>query len=216
MNPSRMAASVVHTLEHLAAEKRIELRNDIPGDAVYVLGDVDRLSQVLTNLVDNAIKFTSYQGRITITAHTSAKRWARHRCCAAARSLGAFAGMETHQPEEGSISSSRCVTMASESGLPTPSASSRSSVRWATCDRQAPGTGLGLAISGGIVMQHGGACGSRASPTSARCSRSRCAGSPGGPGGGGPRSTPKSVPNAAPEIVGRARQRSTRSRSRNP
>ena len=210
MNPSRMAASVVHTLEHLAAEKRIELRNDIPGDAVYVLGDVDRLSQVLTNLVDNAIKFTSYQGRITITAHTSAKRWPVIGVLRSGeKPSGAFAGMETHQPEEGEY----LVITVRDNGIGIRAADAKrifekfGQVGNVLTDKP-QGTGLGLAISGGIVMQHGGALWVESEPdVGSVFSFSVPLAAPAAQQEGGPRSTPKSAPNAAPEIVAAPAQR---------
>ena len=47
--------------------KPIELRIDIPDEMTEVYGDVDKVGQILINLVSNAVKFT-HQGSITISA----------------------------------------------------------------------------------------------------------------------------------------------------
>ena len=47
-------------------EKEIAVKVDIPSDLPEVLGDVDRLTQILTNLLDNAFNYTPAGGQITI------------------------------------------------------------------------------------------------------------------------------------------------------
>lgn len=56
-----------------AAERRIELRNEVDAN-VYVYADARRLEQMLTNLVDNAIKFNCEQGTVTIRHESTETR----------------------------------------------------------------------------------------------------------------------------------------------
>jgi signal transduction histidine kinase len=48
--------------------RSIELSEDIPSDLPILHADPHRLKQILTNLIDNAIKFTPENGRITVRA----------------------------------------------------------------------------------------------------------------------------------------------------
>ena len=60
--------------ELLAKEKKIQLQVSLPNDLNLIKGDGDRLSQVFTNLVDNAMKFTPVNGAINISARED-KAW---------------------------------------------------------------------------------------------------------------------------------------------
>jgi histidine kinase len=57
------------TVKRFAAQtqsKEIELRSDLPAGLPSVLADQDRLAQVLTNLVGNAVQYTPKGGQVTI------------------------------------------------------------------------------------------------------------------------------------------------------
>ena len=51
-----------------ARDKRITLRPDLPADLPPVLADEDRITQVMVNLVANAIQYTPEGGDVTISA----------------------------------------------------------------------------------------------------------------------------------------------------
>ncbi len=57
----------VHDQLLQAKNKGISLQTDIE-DVPPVRGDKDKLTDVLTNLIDNALKFTSEHGRVTVSA----------------------------------------------------------------------------------------------------------------------------------------------------
>jgi two-component system phosphate regulon sensor histidine kinase PhoR len=61
-----LVQEVVESTKSLAAQKKqgIEVRMD--GDLPHLVADRDRIRQVLTNLVDNAIKFTPEGGKIEV------------------------------------------------------------------------------------------------------------------------------------------------------
>ncbi|MEM9453891.1 MAG: ATP-binding protein [Myxococcota bacterium] len=56
---------VVQVMEPLAAEKALLIRKEIPGGLEPIEADAQRLRQVLTNIVGNAVKFTD-EGSVTV------------------------------------------------------------------------------------------------------------------------------------------------------
>ncbi|MCC6751302.1 MAG: HAMP domain-containing protein [Deltaproteobacteria bacterium] len=67
------ARKAIDTVETLAADKQLTLAVEI-ADGVEVLADASALDQVLLNLVDNAVKYTSNGGRIVLRARTDETR----------------------------------------------------------------------------------------------------------------------------------------------
>jgi signal transduction histidine kinase len=63
-----VASDLLYSLITLAAEKNIQLNNDIPTDLPEVLADPDLIARVLQNLVGNALKFTHEGGEIRLSA----------------------------------------------------------------------------------------------------------------------------------------------------
>ncbi|HEU4583933.1 MAG TPA: ATP-binding protein [Polyangiaceae bacterium] len=58
----------------LAANKQVRLIAQKPGTALFVLADRERILQVLSNIVGNAIKFTPAGGSVTIAAEAEGAR----------------------------------------------------------------------------------------------------------------------------------------------
>jgi two-component system, OmpR family, phosphate regulon sensor histidine kinase PhoR len=58
----------VTDLEHLAGKKNIKLQSDIANNLPELIGDENKIHSMITNLINNAIKFTPDGGQITVTA----------------------------------------------------------------------------------------------------------------------------------------------------
>ena len=122
-----LAARAVEAARPAADEKgvHVEVHRDHPP---LVEGDGDRLTQVLDNLISNAIKFTEAGGRVRVET-------AEHD--GGVKLVVADTGIGIPASEQGQVFSRF--------------------FRASTATQQAiPGTGLGLAISRALVEQHGG------------------------------------------------------------
>jgi signal transduction histidine kinase len=71
--PIKIADLIQHTAARLQSqfdEKGVNLNLDLPSKLPAILADEDRMSQVLLNLIGNALQYTSAGGTVTITAET--------------------------------------------------------------------------------------------------------------------------------------------------
>jgi two-component system, OmpR family, sensor kinase len=67
---ARIARECVEMVGPLAAERKIRIQSDLP--PTECLGDHDRISQVVTNLLTNAIHFNRDQGEVHLSARAEA------------------------------------------------------------------------------------------------------------------------------------------------
>ena len=58
---------VISTFDNLAEKKNIKLTLDVSQELPQIYGDINRIEQVLSNLISNAIKFTPENGEIKIS-----------------------------------------------------------------------------------------------------------------------------------------------------
>ncbi|MFM8281139.1 MAG: sensor histidine kinase [Bacteroidota bacterium] len=65
-NIVEMIQDVLHSLEYQAQQYKVELITAFDQDEVSVYGDKERLSQALTNLVENAMKYNKPGGSVTV------------------------------------------------------------------------------------------------------------------------------------------------------
>jgi two-component system, OmpR family, sensor histidine kinase BaeS len=65
-----LIATTVATVTERYRAKQVSLSTDVPPGLPPVWGDAQRLSQVLSNLLDNALRHTPPHGRVAVHAHT--------------------------------------------------------------------------------------------------------------------------------------------------
>jgi len=130
--PVRIAdvvGSVIDIIAPRAARARVTVGARIPADLAEVSADRDRLSQILINLIDNAVKYTPEGGSVTVTA--------RNR-------------------EDGTIEVAVADTGIGIPPADLPRITERFYRVDKARSRELGGTGLGLAIVKHLVMAHGG------------------------------------------------------------
>ncbi|MCK4947884.1 MAG: HAMP domain-containing protein [Candidatus Aureabacteria bacterium] len=66
VNITDLANSIIFVLKPEIKEKHIEIKTLLPDSAVNIYADPDKIIQVFTNLIENAIKFTPENGKITV------------------------------------------------------------------------------------------------------------------------------------------------------
>jgi signal transduction histidine kinase/ActR/RegA family two-component response regulator len=67
-----LVSEVIEQIRPLAHAKDIKLECHVADPAIVVRADPDRLSQIVTNLLDNSIKYTAERGMITVVVSTAA------------------------------------------------------------------------------------------------------------------------------------------------
>ncbi|MGC9349518.1 MAG: ATP-binding protein [Anaerolineae bacterium] len=130
--PEDIAIEAAHALEQEIAAKNQRLTVHVPEDLPTVLGDRDRLVQVLTNLISNASKYTEEGGDILVQAESRTQDGREHIVWSVSDT---GVGMT---PEE----MDHLFTKYFRSQNPAV--------------RSVQGTGLGLVISKSIIEMHGG------------------------------------------------------------
>lgn len=70
---AKLCEEVVEQFEERAEKKKIRLRLQSPASRLFVQGDWQRLTQVVTNLVSNALNYTPEGGDVTIAFEVSKK-----------------------------------------------------------------------------------------------------------------------------------------------
>jgi signal transduction histidine kinase len=137
--------SAISATRSLAAEKRLELVSRVAEDLPPALGDSKRITQILMNLVGNAIKFTPGGGHITVTAHPI--------------SSSEFLVSSTQPELLKSIDSIEISVADTGIGIPAEELKSIfSEFRQvdSSITREYGGSGLGLSIAKRLVEMHGG------------------------------------------------------------
>jgi len=68
LNLQVLCSTVMESFQHKLGYKKQSLETDIPQDLPSVHADADLVQRVLTNLIDNAIKYTPVNGQISVSA----------------------------------------------------------------------------------------------------------------------------------------------------
>lgn len=151
LEPVDVADVVLPPVERLrpqAERAKLDLSVDVPPDLPPVLADGDRIQQVVTNLVHNAIKFTLPEGSVGVSA----------RAVRVAEDAGPLP--EQRVPEAPALKPGEWVLITvADTGVGIPRRDlSRVFERFYKSDRarSGGGTGLGLSIAKHIVQAHGG------------------------------------------------------------
>jgi signal transduction histidine kinase len=128
VNVGSLAREVVELLQPIAQERHLTLHTQIVDHLPLIHADRDKLIQILTNLITNAIKFTEPAGTVTV---------------------------EVHQQEDGSVTT--CIQDTGD-GIPFEEQQTifERFYRGQTADVKNRGAGLGLAITKSLVELHGG------------------------------------------------------------
>jgi signal transduction histidine kinase len=128
INIGSLAGEVVEMLQPMAQERSLILKAHIPDTIGFIQGDRDKIVQIFTNLINNALKFTESPGTVTV---------------------------EVKQREDGMIQT--CV-VDTGCGIPLEEQQIifERFYRGQSSEMKNRGAGLGLAITKSLVELHGG------------------------------------------------------------
>ncbi|MBI5943394.1 MAG: HAMP domain-containing protein [Chloroflexi bacterium] len=59
--------TVTKRLQHQFDDKRVNLTSSLPREPIHLLADEDRVIQILTNLIGNALQYTPEEGSVTVS-----------------------------------------------------------------------------------------------------------------------------------------------------
>ena len=155
-NTQALTQAVAETLRPVANQTNIEI---VVRDLDFqLIGDRDRLKQVLTNLLDNAIKFSEPNSTIQLTVEPAQTTIVP--TAAAPTAAAPTASAESMQRSPGSSPAALLFTLCDQGrGIPTQQCATifeRFVQGDSSNTRAIGGTGLGLAICRRIVEQHSG------------------------------------------------------------
>jgi two-component system, OmpR family, phosphate regulon sensor histidine kinase PhoR len=68
VNVALVAKRSAESLEHVAGKKKVRLQTDIANHLPELLGDENKIYSMITNLINNAIKFTPENGTVSVSA----------------------------------------------------------------------------------------------------------------------------------------------------
>jgi two-component system sensor histidine kinase ResE len=128
INLPSLLERATHPFRPLAREQKIQLKLQLGQQLPEIIGDEDRLAQVLINLLDNALRYTPEGGAIELGVAAKGK------------------GVEIWVQDSGSGISPQEVPYIFERFFKVDKSRRRDSA----------GTGLGLAIAKSIIQAHGG------------------------------------------------------------
>ena len=76
LSVSEVAGEIVARFEGPAAAAGVKMGIDLPPDLPYVMAEAGKLDQILTNLLENALRFTPEGGMVNVSASTG-RRWVK-------------------------------------------------------------------------------------------------------------------------------------------
>ncbi len=149
ISPSELVDWAIHATSSLFETSSLVLHRDVAPNLPDILGDYNRLIQVVINLISNSVKFTQ-QGSVTVSVHL-------HN----ALSLSSETHCETHCPGPTDPPTQAVVFSVADTGIGIAPENQRKvfdrfQQLGDTMTNKPKGTGLGLSICKQIVEQHGG------------------------------------------------------------